>query len=280
MLGIHAREGDLVQLVGLRHKHFLVHLQGGKDLQTHRGVLKHDDLIGLPWGSQVFSHLGNPFFLLQPALADLLREIPRSSQIMYPKDIGFILITMGIGPGQNVVEAGTGSGSFTAALAYLVGPNGSVTSYENRPVAYKKAQENLKRLGLQDRVIFKNQDITEGFDEVGVDSLFLDVQNPYDYIPQVRSALKLGGYFGSILPTTNQVTRLIAALRHNHFAFIEVCEIMLRYYRPDSQRLRPADRMVAHTGYLIFARPVLLAEKPDGDESDVSKILADTDVIE
>jgi len=280
MLGTHACEGDLVQLVGLRHKHFLVRLLAGKDLQTHRGVLKHDDLIGLPWGTQVFSHLGNPFFLLQPALADLLREIPRSSQILYPKDIGFILVTMGIGPGQHVVEAGTGSGSFTAALAYAVGSEGSVTTYENRPIAHKKSQENLKRLGLEDRVVFKLQDITEGFDEEGVDSLFLDVQNPFDFIPQVRHALKLGGYFGSILPTTNQVVRLINALRHNQFAFIEVCEIMLRYYRPDAQRLRPADRMVAHTGYLIFARPVLLAENPEGDEDDNSRALADTDVVE
>src|SRR3990172_3427501 len=112
-----ARAGDLAQLVGLRHKHFIITLEAGADFQTHRGVLKHDDLIGKPWGSQVFSHMGAPFFLLQPSVADLLIDLPRSTQILYPKDIGFILVTMGIGPGHRVLEAGTGSGSMTIALA-------------------------------------------------------------------------------------------------------------------------------------------------------------------
>jgi len=91
-----AHAGDLAQLVGLRHKHFILTLEAGAEFQTHRGVLQHDDLIGKPWGSQVFSHLGAPFFLLQPALGDILINLPRSTQILYPKDIGFILITMGI----------------------------------------------------------------------------------------------------------------------------------------------------------------------------------------
>jgi tRNA (adenine57-N1/adenine58-N1)-methyltransferase catalytic subunit len=108
-----ARDGDLAQLVGLRHKHFILTLQTGAKFETHRGVLQHDDLIGKPWGTQVFSHLGAPFFLLQPSLADLLIDLPRTTQILYPKDIGFILVTMGIGHGQKVMEAGTGSGSMT-----------------------------------------------------------------------------------------------------------------------------------------------------------------------
>src|SRR5512147_361372 len=108
-----ARDGDLAQLVGLRHKHFILTLKAGAEFQTHRGILKHDDLIGLPWGTQVFSHLGAPFFLLQPSLADLLLDLKRNTQILYPKDIGFILLTMGVGPGQRVIEAGTGSGSMT-----------------------------------------------------------------------------------------------------------------------------------------------------------------------
>ncbi|MBK9207795.1 MAG: hypothetical protein IPL71_05635 [Anaerolineales bacterium] len=93
-----ARAGDIAQLVGLTHKHFIFSLKEGGDLQTHRGVLKHDDLIGTPWGSQVFSHMGAPFFLLQPSIADILNDLPRTTQILYPKDIGYILITMGIAP--------------------------------------------------------------------------------------------------------------------------------------------------------------------------------------
>ena len=95
-----ARDGDLAELVGLRHKHFIVTLQAGTKFETHRGVVLHDDLIGRPWGTQVFSHMGAPFFLLQPSLADVLVDLPRSTQILYPKDIGFILVNMGIGPGK------------------------------------------------------------------------------------------------------------------------------------------------------------------------------------
>ncbi len=173
---------------------------------------------------------------------------------------------MGIGPGQHVLEAGTGSGALTTALAYLVGKEGHVTSYEVRPEFQRLAQANLKRVGLEERVTFKLKDIREGFEEENVDALFLDVANPYDYTAQVRAALKLGGFFGSILPTTNQVTKLLIALRQEHFAFLDVCEIMLRYYKPEPDRLRPTDRMVAHTGYLIFGRPILLVENSAGQE--------------
>ena len=262
----HAQPNDLAQLVGLRHKHFIVTLIPGAELQTHRGVLKHDDLIGKPWGSQVFSHLGSPFFLLQPALADILLDLPRNTQIMYPKDIGFILVTMGIGPGQRVLEAGTGSGSMTVALAYVVGPNGRVVTYEIRPDMQNLARKNLARLGLEGRVDFKLRDIAEGFDETEADAFFLDVVNPWDYIPQVRLALKPGGFFSGLVPTFNQVADLLPALHRNRFAFIEVCELLLRYYKPEPARLRPTDRMVAHTGFLIFARRVDVAEDERGKE--------------
>jgi len=252
----HAQAGDLALLVGLRHKHFIITLTPDADMHTHRGILRHNDLIDLPWGSQVFSHQGSPFFLLQPALADLLINLKRNTQIMYPKDIGFILTSMSVGPGQRVMEAGTGSGSMTIALAFAVGPQGKVISYEQRPEMQSLARKNLERVGLDGRVEFKLGDIGEGFNETDIDAFFLDVPNPYDYIQQVRGVLKPGGFFCSVIPTTNQVTLLLQALRTYRFAFIEVCEIMLRYYKPEPTRLRPTDRMVAHTGFLIFARRI------------------------
>lgn len=254
--GTHAQDGDLAQLVGLSHKHFILRLKAGAEFHSHRGILRHDDLIGQKWGSQVYSHLGNPFFLLQPSLADLLRDIPRTTQILYPKEIGFILVTMGVGPGQHILEAGTGSGALTSAFAFAVGNTGRVTSYEIRTETQQTAIRNLERLNLAENVDFKIRDIAEGFDETGVDALFLDVANPFDYMSQVRGALKLGGFFGCILPTVNQVSRLLYALRQENFAFIDVLEIFLRYYKAEPERLRPVDRMVAHTGFLIFARPV------------------------
>ncbi len=261
-----AREGDLVQLVGLTHKHFIFTLKAGGDFQTHRGVLFHDELIGKPYGSQVFSHMGAPFFLLQPSIADVLKDMPRATQILYPKDIGYILVMMGITPGKRVMEAGTGSGSVTIALATAVGAEGRVVSYEQKPDTQNLARKNLERVGLTERVEFKQRDIREGFDETDMDAFFLDVQYPQEYIAQVRAALKPGGFFGTIIPTFNQVEKTLIALKKNNFAFVEVCELMLRHYKSDPARVRPADRMVAHTGYLIFARRIEPNNDPRGME--------------
>lgn len=251
------RDGDLVQLVGLSHKNFIIRLQSGAVFQSHRGIIQHDDLIDLPWGSQVFSHSGSPFFVLQPSFADLLIDTPRSTQILYPKDIGFILINLNVRPGSKIIEAGTGSGALTCAFANMIGDRGRIWSYEVKEDVQNRARKNLVRLGLLERVELKLKNIAEGFDETNADVLFLDVPDPYNYIKQVRASLKPGGNFGCILPTTNQVTLLLTELRRFDFIYIEVCEILLRYYKPEPDRLRPADRMVAHTGFLIFARPII-----------------------
>jgi tRNA (adenine57-N1/adenine58-N1)-methyltransferase catalytic subunit len=254
----HTKAGDLIQLVGLSHKSFIFTLVEGGEFQSHRGVIQHNDLIGQPWGIQVFSHNGSPFFLLQPSLPDILKNTKRATQIMYPKEIGYILVQMGIGPGKRIIEAGTGSGSFTTALAYCIGDRGKIYSYEVKEDTQKIAKRSLEKLGLTDRIEFKLRDIREGFDETYVDALFLDVSNPYDYLKQVKAALKPGGFFGSILPTTNQVSSLLVALRQNDFAFIDVCDISQRYYKAEPSRFRPTDRMISHTGYLVFARSVTI----------------------
>jgi tRNA (adenine57-N1/adenine58-N1)-methyltransferase len=252
-----AQIGDLVQLVSPTNKSFIITLKPGDLFHTHRGIIRYDDLIGKSWGSAITSHTGRIFYLVKPSLADILRATKRSTQIMYPKDIGFILVMMGIGPGKRVIEAGTGSGALTTALAWSVGTSGHVWSYENRQEMQILASKNLELLGFSDRVSFVLRDIKDGFDEEGVDALFLDVHNPYDFILQVKNALALGSFFGSIVPTTNQVSKLITALEQAQFGFIDVCETSLRFYKPVADRLRPTDRMVAHTGYLVFARPML-----------------------
>lgn len=252
-----AQIGDIAQLISAQNKRFIFRLLAGGKFETHRGYINHDDLIGLPWGSRVLSHMGSPFILLQPSLAEILVETRRNTQIMYPKDIGFILLTMDISPGRQVIEAGTGSGAFTTALASVVGPQGKVFSYESRTEFQHLAHKNLDRLSLSDRVDFKLRDIADGFDEKNVDAVFLDLPNPQDYLHHAKQALKPGGYLGSILPTTNQVSTFLIALRRENFGFIEVCEIIMRYYKAVADRLRPTDRMVAHTGYLLFARSVI-----------------------
>jgi tRNA (adenine57-N1/adenine58-N1)-methyltransferase catalytic subunit len=252
-----AKANDLAMLISAQGKRFIFRLANGAQFQTHRGIIEHDAIIGCTWGSGLESHLGSPFVLLQPSLDDILIELKRNTQIMYPKDIGFVLMKMGIGPGLSVIEAGTGSGGLTTALAYIVGPEGMVYSYDFRSDIQRLALKNLERIGLETRATLKLRNIGDGFDEKNVDALFLDVPNPYDYLTQAWNALKPGGAFGAILPTTNQVTILLSGLRRENFGYVEVCEILIRYYKPVSERLRPTDRMVAHTGYLIFARSIL-----------------------
>jgi tRNA (adenine57-N1/adenine58-N1)-methyltransferase len=256
-MSITIEAGEMVQLVGRDHKYRLVRLQPGAELHTHRGLIKHDDMIGKPWGSRVDSHLGRPFYLLPPSLHDVLRDTKRRSQIIFPKDIGYILLKLSVVPGSTVIEAGTGSGALTTALATAVGPQGRVISYDSREDMQTLARRNLKALGLDSRVELRLQDVSEGFGETDAPALFLDVPVPHEYIAQVRAALRPGGFFGSIVPTVNQVSLLLTALARHDFEFVEVSEISLRYYKPVPERLRPTDRMVAHTGYLIFARPVL-----------------------
>src|SRR4030066_1679404 len=137
-----AQVGDIAQLISAQNKRFIFRILESAKFETHRGYINHNELIGLPWGSRVFSHMGSPFILLQPSLADVLVEIRRNTQIMYPKDIGFILITMDIGPGKHILEAGTGSGAFTTALAFAVGTQGLITSYESRPEFQHLAHKN------------------------------------------------------------------------------------------------------------------------------------------
>jgi len=255
----HATAGTIVQLVGRDHKFFILRLEPGGRLETHRGIVEHTALIGRELGTEVRTHLGHPFLLLEPSTDDLIRDLKRSSQIIFPKDLGFILMKLSIRPGLTVVEAGSGSGGLTTVLAQAVGPTGRVMSYEVRADMQKRAQKNIDWLGLNQQVTFKLRDIAEGFDERDADALFLDVPNPWDYTGQARRALKGGGFFGSLVPTANQVSDLLIALNRDGYEFVEVCEILLRYYKTVPARLRPADRMVAHTGYLIFGRPVTRA---------------------
>jgi tRNA (adenine57-N1/adenine58-N1)-methyltransferase len=249
--------GELAMLTGAGRKEFIFRLDPSAELQTHQGVLRHSDLIGVPWGSGVESHLGKRFFILEPTLRDLLLHIRRQSQIVFPKDIGYILLRLSVVEGMRVIEAGTGSGAMTTALAWAVGKEGKVFSYDRRADMIDLARRNLVRVGLEGRVVFRQRDIQDGFEDSDVDSLFLDVPNPHDYLKQVRGALRSGGAFGAILPTTNQVSALLRALGDHDFGLLQVCEISLRFYKRVPDRLRPEDRMVAHTGYLVFGRPVL-----------------------
>lgn len=254
--------GDRVLLIGQDHKRFIRKLIPGEKLETHRGILLHDDLIGQPLGTVTRTHLGYRFYMLSPTTDDLVRGLPRQSQIIFPKDAGYIALKLSIQPGIQVVEAGTGSGGLCLALATLVGDGGHVFSYDVRKGMQQLAVRNLDRAGLGGRVTFRLRDIVEGFDERDVDALFLDMLAPWDYLDQARAALRGSGMFGSLVPTVNQLIQLIDALdNHAGFVEIEAEELILRPYKTLPVRVRPEDRIIGHTGYLVFARAITPEER-------------------
>jgi tRNA (adenine57-N1/adenine58-N1)-methyltransferase len=258
-----AQEGDLVFLFSQDYKTFQVTLQPGARMHTHRGIVDHDDLIGRPLGRKIRSSLGHTFWVMIPSTYDLIRQARRTTQIMFPKDIGYLLLRLDVHPGARVIEAGTGSGGLTIALARAVQPGGRVYSYEHRADIQEVAYGNLERLGLLPWVDLVLRDIAEGFAQADMDALFLDVREPWEYLAQAHAALKGGGFFGAIVPTTNQVSHLLNDLRQSGYAGLEVEELILRPYKAIPARLRPMDRIIAHTGYLVFARKVLEADGED-----------------
>ena len=269
-----AHENDLVLLVSPDKKRHIIRLYPGDVFHSHKGHIEHDQLIGQPLGREIKSHLGHPFLALRPSIHDLIMNVRRNSAIVYPKEIGHILLKMSISSGSYVIEAGTGSGALTTALAYAVRPDGRVYSYDSRADMIRLAAKNLNNLGLSSYVQLTQRDVKDGFDERGVNALFLDLREPWDYLDQAREALECGGFFGAIVPTVNQVCNLIRALPRHHFAAPEVCEILIRPYKPVPGRLRPFDRMVAHTGYLIFARPLATTERPASEGDATHQLLS------
>jgi len=249
-----AEVGDLAMLQLPNNKQTIFKLEANREYQTHKGSVHHNDLIGSPWGRIVETHLGASYLFIPPTLHDLLRNTRRSSQIVFPKDIGYILLRLSIGPGTRVLEAGTGSGALTTAFAWMVGDRGRVISYDRRKDMQDLSRQNLERVDLADRVDFFLQDIAEGIDEKDLDAVFLDLPKPELYLSQIHEALANGGVLGTILPTTNQVAAYLSTIEKEDFDSVDVAEILLRFYKPVAERLRPTDRMIAHTGYLIFAR--------------------------
>ncbi len=247
--------GELIQLVSPQGKKYLRIVEEDKELHTHHGKILFSEIIGKNFGDAVNTHLGKTYYIFKPTLYDLVKNIKRKTQIIYPKDIGYILLRLGIGPDTKVVEAGCGSGSLTMAFAYMVGDGGKVYSYDRREEFVALCLENLKKVGLESRVELKVMDIENGFNVEDADCGFLDVREPWRCVPSISRAVKKGGVLGFLLPTTNQVTMLLNCLE-KICSDIDVVEILLRRYKPVSERFRPDDRMVAHTGFLIFARNI------------------------
>jgi tRNA (adenine57-N1/adenine58-N1)-methyltransferase len=263
--------GDIVLLVGKDRRTFVRTIAEGHRFECHLGYIEYADLVGVPYGEQVQTNVGHKLFILPPHTDDIIRHLHREGQIIFPKDLGYIALKLGIRPGIQVIEAGTGSGALTLTLALLVGDEGHVYSYERRQNMQERALANVRRLGLLHRVTFHLRDIERGFEERDVHALFLDVRDPWEYLAQARAALRGGGFFGAIVPTINQVVELTQRLYAGPWYLLEIEELLLRSYKTIPARIRPDEQMVGHTGFLIFARAVEREERAGEPDADLSE---------
>ena len=254
--GSHVAERDLVLLVTMDGKRWVVSAEPGRIQHTHRGKFSHDDLIGKAYGTTIKSQLGHLALIFDPALGDLMRHLKRGTQVIYPKDAAHLVYRLNLRAGSTLIEAGTGSGALTMALAWAVAPTGRVYTYENREDNHEIAKKNLQRSGLLGYVEMFNHSIGDGFGQSGVDAVMLDLRTPWTFLPQAHAALRPGGFFAALVPTTNQVSTLLTALEDAPFVDINVEELLLRRYKIVPDRLRPDDDMVGHTGYMVFARSI------------------------
>ena len=250
------QEGDLVLLCSNDGKNFLIEVNK-KTFQTHKDSFDLSGLFGKPWGVALKGKRGEICYALRPSIYDYLMKIKRVTQIVYPKDIGYILLKLDIAPGKIVLECGTGSGSILLAMAYAVGEKGCVITYERESRFQRVAQENVRRLGLEKRIIFKGEAAGKFDEKEAVDAVFLDVKAPWELLRAAWAALKGGAPLGILLPTTNQVSETLKHLQRFPFVKTEVVELMIRFYKINPERLRPEDRMTGHTGYLIFTHKVI-----------------------
>ena len=258
--------GERVHLISRKGRHYTVVLRSGAIYQFSGENLPHEDIIGKPDGCEVETSRGTRFIALRPTLSEYVLKMPRGAQVIYPKDLGTILLWADIYPGATVVEAGIGSGALTMALIRAVGDKGHVTSYEIREDFARCAMANVTAfLGPVPNHTLRQEDVYKGIDDRDVDRLLLDLPEPWKAVPHATKALRFGGIFICLLPTVPQVERLMRALREERvFSLFETFETMLRTWVIDGPSVRPDHRMVAHTAFLTVARKVASKKKPEG----------------
>ncbi len=243
-------------LVRIIKKDFIIRLEKGAIFHTNKGYICHDDIIGKPEGVKLFTSLNKPTWAFRPLISDFLMNVKRVTTITYPKDLGYLIFKMGINSGKKVLEAGTGSGALTMALAYYVSPDGKVCSYEKRPEFSEKARENISRACLEDLVELKVGDISRGIPERDFDCCILDLPEPWKCLKSVTRALKSGGSLAIFLPSVNQVERTVVKMLEFPFLKPEVVEVLIRKWDVKKNATRPDFQMIGHTGFLVITRKI------------------------
>jgi tRNA (adenine57-N1/adenine58-N1)-methyltransferase len=250
--------GEKVLLLDSRGRRYLVTLQAGGTFHFHRGIVAHDDLIGAPEGTRVRSTRNEVVVALRPTLADYVLKMSRGAQIVYPKDIGPVLLRGDIFPGATVVEAGAGSGSLTLALLRAVGPSGRVITYEMREDFAAQARANVEAfMGEASNLEIRLGNVYEGIAELDVDRVVLDLPEPWRALGPAARSLRPGGILLAYLPTILQVHQLVEAMKEDPcWALDSTDETLFRTWHVDTASVRPDHRMVAHTGFITTTRRI------------------------
>ncbi len=248
-------EGGEVLFITQKGKKYLVKVRDGRQFHSSEGYVELGQLIGKRYGHRLKTNTGSTWVACKPTLLDkIMLGYPRVTQIVYPKDLGYIVLMSGVRSGSRVVEGGTGAAALTTILAYYVAPTGKVYSYDIEERYLENAAKQLERAGLLEYVELKHGDLTKQIDEREVDAVILDIPTPWLAAHTAWEALKDGGILVSISPTIEQVVETVEALREHGFADIETVEILLRNMRVRRGMTRPVHLMHAHTAYITTAR--------------------------
>lgn len=258
------QEGDHALIVDRRDRQYLVKLTQENRFESHVGNFDLSELIGKPHGSWVTSPSGHRIIAFKPTLADVTLRMPRIATVMYPKDLGAMLVYADIFPGAKILEAGAGSGATTMTLLRAVGSSGQVISYDTRQDMLDQALENIKMTTPEPgNLTLRLRDIYQGIEDEALDRVVLDLPEPWHVVPHASERLVPGGLFFSFLPTVLQVHDLTSALRAQRtFNLIETMEVLMRPWSVGGRSVRPSHRMVGHTGFITTARKS--AARPSG----------------
>lgn len=251
-------EGELVLLVDRKDRRYMFPLKAGADFHSHAGTVNHDDLIGGPAGIKVTSTHGATYLIVRPTLSDYILKMPRGAQVIYPKDIGPILMLADIFPGARVFESGLGSGALSTALLRA---GAEIFGYEIREDFAERAQKNVETfLGAEalERYHVELRDAYEGIDTTEIDRVILDLPEPWSVVPHATEVLVPGGIFVAYTPSITQASRLRESLAHGPYELAATTEVLNRGWHIEGQAVRPDHRMVAHTAFLTHARRVEL----------------------
>ncbi|MHA2008882.1 MAG: tRNA (adenine-N1)-methyltransferase [Promethearchaeota archaeon] len=261
------KENDLIFLILDERRRWVIPAKTDGTFHTHKGIIEFNDIIGKEYGTCIFSKpyntQGYKFFVLKPLPSDYITHMSRKTQIIYPEDAGMIILYSGIGPGSKVIEAGCGSGALTCILGNYVRPNGHIYSYDIREKSLKRAIKNIKRAELEKYVSIEYGNIiTDELNYKNIDSVVLDIAEPWDAIDKARKYLKQSGIIVSFSPTIEQVKKTTFALRDNEFIELNTFELIKRKIQVKKNATRPEVRMIGHTGYLTFGRKIMNLKNP------------------